>query len=199
MKSDNYEVKLPEDSFLFNEFREVAILRANGFGTEGVKKYIKEKNTFNISNANTLKIILSVVIKRSKFLDDYLTAIVFDDSLCDSKIVNLWSIYKSVRIFREFMNEYFAGLLESDKQFLSVEDIDKYLKHKSERTLQHGDWSKEKFETLNRAFMTYLSESGLMKNPETGKLSVPVIHDRLKEHFLRINETSFLKSIGQKL
>ncbi|MEI0738845.1 BrxA family protein [Paenibacillus sp. JTLBN-2024] len=95
----DYSATLTGASFLFYEFKQVVSLKEQGIDETEIKNRVLGENLFQYQVKSSLKRSLPSVLRRVNVLDDTLRKMVLEESLDTGKIINLYAIMKTDRLF----------------------------------------------------------------------------------------------------
>jgi hypothetical protein len=130
-------------------------------------------------------------------LDATLRKLVLADSLDSGKIINLYAIMKTDRLFFEFMNEVVREKLEAGNFLLEKKDLNQYFAFKAEQDTGVASWTEQTVKKLKQVFVKILLESGILKNKKTGELTRLLMDERLKRHLINIGDIAYIKAMGE--
>lgn len=192
-----YRTSLTGASFLFYEFKKVVSLTEQGLSITEIKEKVLTDNLFQYRLKSSLKRSLPSVLRRVNALDDILRKIVLTESLESGKIINLYAIMKTDRIFFEFMNEVIREKLETGNYLLEKKDLNLYFTSKAEQDAGVASWSDQTVHKLKQVFVKILLESGILKNKKTGELTHLLMDEQLKKHFIDIGDIAYVRAMGE--
>jgi hypothetical protein len=132
-KELDYSANLTGASFLFLELKQVLKLKKMGMSDVEIKKKVIEENVFQYQFPSSLKRIVPSVIRRANVLDEVLEDFVLHGQLEMGKIINLYAIMKSDRLFFEFMNDVIREKLEANNYLLEKKDLNVFFISKAEQ------------------------------------------------------------------
>ena len=104
-KELEYSANLTGASFLFYELKQVLKLKKSGLSDQEIRVKVINENLFDCKGITSLKRTVPTVIKRANTLDEPLQEWVLIGPLEVGKIINLYTIMKTDKLFFEFMNE----------------------------------------------------------------------------------------------
>ena len=91
------------DQFLFFELKEVLKLKKEGLDDKSIREKVKKENLFQYTSQSSVARVLPPVIKRANILDNILINMVLEEDSQTGKLINLYAMMKSNRLFFEFM------------------------------------------------------------------------------------------------
>jgi hypothetical protein len=119
------------------------------------------------------------------------------DSLNSGKVINLYAIMKTDRLFFEFMNEVIREKLESDNYLFEKKDLNLYFASKAEQDSGVAGWTEQTVNKLKNVIQRILLESGILKDKKTGELGRLLMDERLKRHLIQIGDIAFVRAMGE--
>jgi hypothetical protein len=192
-----YSATLTGASFLFYEFKQIISLKQQGMHESEIKAKVFAENLFQYPIKSSLKRSLPSVLRRVSVLDDTLIQWVLDDSLESGKMINLYAIMKTDRLFFEFMNEVIREKLENANYLIEKKDLNLYITSKAEQDAGVAGWTEQTVNKLKQVYVKVLYESGLLKDKNTGELSRLLIDEQLKRHFIDIGDIAYVRAMGE--
>ncbi|WP_027093445.1 DUF1819 family protein [Cohnella thermotolerans] len=192
-----YSATLTGASFMFYEFKQVVSLKTQGLGDSEIKEKVLTENLFQYQVKTSLKRSLPSVLRRVGVLDDTLRKMVLEESLETGKIINLYAIMKTDRLFFEFMNEVIREKLETDNYLFEKKDLNLYFTSKAEQDAGVAGWTEQTVNKLKQVFVKILYEAGILKDKKTGELNQLLIDEQLKRHFINIGDIAYVKAMGE--
>ncbi|MDN4076363.1 DUF1819 family protein [Paenibacillus polymyxa] len=196
-KELEYSATLTGASFMFYEFKQVISLRLSGFSEQEIRKKVLSENLFQYQVNASLKRSLPSVLRRVRILDELLCQMVLEQSLEAGKLINLYAIMKTDRLFFEFMNEVVREKLESNHYLLERKDLNLYFVSKAEQDTGVAVWTEQTVTKLKNVIQRILLESGILKDKQTGELSRILMDDQLKQHLIHIGDVAYVRAMGE--
>ncbi|MCG5252481.1 MULTISPECIES: DUF1819 family protein [Brevibacillus] len=193
----DYSATLTGASFMFYEFKQVVSLKMQGLEDSQIRERVLTENLFQYQVKASLKRSLPSVLRRVAVLDDTLRKMVLEESLESGKIINLYAIMKTDRLFFEFMNEVIREKLESNDYFLEKKDLNLYFTSKAEQDAGVAGWTEQTVQKLKNVIQRILLESGILKDKKTGELNRLLMDEQLKRHFINIGDIAYVKAMGE--
>lgn len=192
-----YSATLTGASFLFYEFKQVISLKEQGLKDSEIKERVFTENLFQYQVKSSLKRSLPSVLRRVNVLDDTLRKMVLEESLESGKIINLYAIMKTDRLFFEFMNEVIREKLESNDYLFEKKDLNLYFTSKAEQDAGVAGWKEQTVNKLKQVFVKILYESGILKDKKTGELNRLIMNEQLKRHMIHIGDIAYVRAMGE--
>lgn len=191
-----YSSSLTGASFLMYELKQVIGLKVQGLNDKETKQRVTEENLFQYKYESSIKRSLPSVLRRVNALDETLYQMVLEEPLETGKIINLYAIMKTDRLFFEFMDEVIKEKYESNNLLLETKDLNLYFTVKAEQDNKVAGFTEKTVAKLKQVFYKVLFESGILKDKKTGELSRILMDEDLKEYIIRIGDGQFVKAMG---
>ncbi len=192
-----YSATLTGASFMFYELKQVVHLKLDGANDQEIRKKVLSENLFQYQATESLKRSLPSVLRRLNVLDDTLCEMTLEHSLEAGKLINLYAIMKTDRLFFEFMNEIIREKLESNHYLLERKDLNLYFVSKAEQDKGVAGWTEQTLTKLKNVIQRILLDSGILKDKKTGELSRIVMDNQLKQHLIHIGDIAYVKAMGE--
>lgn len=195
----DYTATLTSDSFLYYELKQVLKLKKHGLTDDEIRKTILENNMFQYKSKKSAYRLFSSVMRRVKILDNYLIDAIINEPMEVGKIVNLYAIMKTNKLFFEFMNEVIREKLSYNYEVLEKQDINIFFTHKSEQSVTVARWSETTVKKLKQVIIKILYEVGIVESIKTGKLSRLIIPPEIKEHLIGLGDKIYIQAMGENV
>ncbi|WP_034644786.1 DUF1819 family protein [Bacillus methanolicus] len=197
MKIDlEYSSALTGASFLFFEMKKVVELSIQELSEKEIRKKVIDENLFEYKHTSSLKRSLPSLLRRVNALDYVLKQRLLEDSLETGKIINLYAIMKTDRLFFEFMNEVISEKLADQDFQLEKKDINLYFSSKAEQSPVVAKFTEQTVRKLQQVHQRILQEAGILVDPKSGKLAYPIIDTDLQYYLRSIGDEAYLKAMG---
>ncbi|MCB2290856.1 DUF1819 family protein [Clostridium sp. CS001] len=197
IKKLEYTSTLTSASFSYYELKQVLKLKVEGLSDKEIKDKVNEENIFQYKSKSSSNKIMSAIIVRVKVLDEYLIKTIISEPMEIGKIVNLYIIMKTNRLFFEFMNEVIRERLEFNNDILEKKDINIFFIAKAEQSETVAQWSEVTNRKLKQVILKILTEVGILENIKTGKLSRLIIPPELKDYLINIGDRGYIEAMGE--
>lgn len=194
-----YSSSLNGASFLLFEFKKAAELQEQGLSENEIRLKVMNDNYFQFENKGRINRTLPSIMRRLKVLDETLRHFLLHGSLEDAKVVNLYAIMKTDRLFSEFMSEVIGDKFSSSNPLIEKRDLNLFFSMKSESSVVVAGWSAINTQKLKRAFMQVLFETGLLRTRQSNELNPLWIEASLKSHLISIGDKEFVRVIGESI
>ena len=105
MVQKKYSASLTGEPLQFFESKVVAELMLKNLNFEEIKSKIYDENLFNYKTKKSIYKRVASVYKRLKGLDDFLIEFLVEGTSSNARVIVLYSIMQTNRLFYEFMTE----------------------------------------------------------------------------------------------
>ncbi|OFD57545.1 MULTISPECIES: DUF1819 family protein [Bacillus cereus group] len=197
VKELEYSATLTGASFLLYELKQVLKLKRQGLSDAEIKKKVIEDNVFEYKVTSSLKRIVPSVIRRANVLDEQLRDWVLNSPLEFGKIINLYAIMKTDKLFFEFMNEVIREKLDANNYLIEKKDLNLFFMTKAEQNEKVEKWTELTVNKLKQVYIKLLYEAGLLRDKKSGELSSLLFDEDIKRHLTYIDDTAYLKAMGE--
>lgn len=185
------------DQFLFYELKEVLKLKREGLDDKAIREKVKSENLFQYTSAASVSRVLPPVIKRANILDKQLINMILEEDSQTGKIINLYAMMKSNRLFFEFMDEVVREKYKYGQLYIEKKDINEFFDRKIEQSEEIANWSESSIKKMKQVTMKSLYECGIVENIRTGDMRRINISQKLKKHLIDIWDKEYLIAMGQ--
>ena len=187
-----YTASLTGDPLLYFEMRETAALILEGLSEDKIKEKIYAENIFQYDTKNRIHRRTASVKKRLSLLDEPLLKLLAEGLSETGKIITLWTIYKTNRLFHEFMEEVVKEKLLIG-QGLEDMDVSLFFQRKAEEDETAAAWQEGTVKKLKSVMKKILLETDILRRDKT--LQRKILHPDLRAHLLDKGEMQFLACI----
>jgi hypothetical protein len=196
-KELEYSATLTGASFLLYELKQVLKLTRQGLTEAEIKKKVIEENVFEYQVTSSLKRIVPSVLRRANALDESLQELVLNSPLEVGKIINLYAIMKTDKLFFEFMNEVIREKLDANNYLLEKKDLNGFFTVKEEQNEKMAKWTELTVNKLKQVYMKLLYEAGFLSDKKAGDLNRLLFDEDIKRHLTNIGDTAYLRAMGE--
>ncbi|HFK1426195.1 MULTISPECIES: DUF1819 family protein [Bacillus] len=193
MENLRYSTTIKARPLLYLEMKKAATLVVEGNMLEQVKKLILEENIYQVKTESRKKEFASIVSSRLQVLDEFLMKqLVFGD-VETSKLIVLYTIIKTDRLFYEFMDEVIKDKYMLRDFLLADKDFNIFFLCKREQSDVVSGWKDYTFYKLQQVFIRILFEVGILKNQKGERaINVPFLSYDVKQHLKEIGDGAFV-------
>jgi hypothetical protein len=192
---NEYSARLTGNPFLFYEMKTVAGLIMGGLSRKDIIKKVREENLFQYKTTKSITKRLNAVLLRLEVLDDPILNLLVNASSETGKLIDLYCILKTDRLFYEFMQEEFRTkyLLHQDR--LERVDFVSFFAHKAEQSVIVAGWRDYTITKLIQVYVRILLDAGLINDEKKLIITTPVMEPILKQ-YLQINgEENYIQAM----
>lgn len=191
-----YKSTIKSRPYLYKETKKAAILIKQGFTVDGIKRKSIEDNIFQLESESRKKEVASIIVARLKDLDKFIIDKISEGNVETSKILVLYAIIKTDRLFFEFMNEVYREKLLLRDLFLRDKDFNIFFQNKREQSEKVASWSEYTFKKLKQVYVKILFECGLIENQKGDrKIKTPILESEVKEYLCKIGDRVYINAI----
>lgn len=191
-----YSSGLNGATFLLFELKQVAKLKVEGYSEQEIRRKVIEENVFQFENKGRITRTLPTIMRRLDVLDEELASYMINATANMAKVINLYAIMKTDRLFFEFMEEVIREKLNSGVWQLDKKDLNLFFIIKEEQSNTVANWTESNKGKLKTAIKTVLYQSGLLQDRRTGELSPLVLDEELTQHLKLLGDQRYIVAMG---
>lgn len=192
----DYSSALTGASFLFYEIKQIVKLSLEGLTDKEIKEKVIENNLFEYQYTSSLIRATPSLLRRKNVLDHKLMNMLLHENVETAKMVNLYAIMKTDRLFFDWMVEVIAQKLYEGDFLLEKKDINMFFAHKAEQNEKVASFKDQTVRKLQTVHQRILHEAGILVDIKKGTLTVPIIDIELKEYLQYIGAKEYVKAMG---
>lgn len=193
MENLRYSTTIKARPLLYLEMKKAATLVVEGNTLEQVKKLILEENIYQVKTESRKKEFASIVSSRLQVLDEFLMKQLVYGDVETSKLIVLYTIIKTDRLFYEFMDEVIKDKYILRDFSLADKDFNIFFLCKREQSDVVAGWKDYTFYKLQQVFIRILFEVGILKNQKGERdINVPFLSNDVKQHLKEIGDGAFV-------
>lgn len=191
-----YKSTIKSRPYLYKETKKAATLIMQGLDVEEIKNKSLEDNIFQLESEARCREVASIIVARLKDLDEFIIKKISEGNVDTSKILVLYAILKTDRLFFEFMNEVYKEKLLLRDFFLKDKDFNRFFQSKREQSEKVASWREVTLKKLKQVYIRILFEGGLIENQKGDrKIRIPIIESEVKEHLYKIGDKKYINAI----
>lgn len=191
-----YRSTIKSRPYLYIETRKLSELVVQDYNELQLKEQVIDQNIFQVKSESRKREIASVILSRLKVLDDYLIKQIIESDIETSKIIVLYAILKTDRLFYEFMHEVFNDKILYQDLVIMDYDFNTFFEGKRQQSEKVASWKEYTFYKLQQVYIRILFEAGLLQNQKgERKISVPIMNPDVLEHIRKIDNPRFINVI----
>ena len=191
-----YKSTIKSRPYLYKETKKASSLINKGLSVEEIKEKSLEDNIFQLESEARKKEVASIIIARLKNLDEHIIYSIENSNIETSKVLVLYAILKTDRLFFEFINEVYKEKILLKDLFIRDKDFGVFFQNKREQSEKVASWSEYTFKKLKQVYIRILFESGLIANQKGDKeIIVPIIENEIKEYLYSIGDKVYINAV----
>ncbi|WP_434293326.1 DUF1819 family protein [Clostridium botulinum] len=191
-----YKSTIKSRPYLYKETKKVASLINQGVKVNDIKNKSLEENIFQFESGARKREVASIISTRLKDLDKFIIDKISEGNVETSKILVLYAIIKTDRLFFEFMNEVFKEKLLLRDLFLRDKDFNTFFQSKREQSEKVASWTEYTFKKLKQVYIRILFECGLIENQKGDrKIKTPILEREVMDYLYKIGDKIYINAI----
>lgn len=191
-----YKSTIKSKPYLYKETKKASSLINKGLKVEEIKGKSIEDNIFQLESEARKKEVASIITARLKKLDEHIIYSIENSNIETSKILVLYAILKTDRLFFEFINEVYKEKILLKDLFIRDKDFGVFFQNKREQSERVASWSEYTFKKLKQVYIRILFESGLIVNQNGDReIRIPIIESEIKDYLYSIGDSVYLNAI----
>ncbi|MGG2028737.1 DUF1819 family protein [Gottfriedia sp. S16(2024)] len=193
VKDLKYRSTIKSRPLFFFEMKKAASLVNKGISIAQLKDLVINENIFQVNTEARKKEIASTVIGRLEKLDDYLIQQIAEADVETSKLLVLYSVLKTDRLFFEFLDEVIKDKRTLKDYLLTDKDFNIFFHRKREESEVVSRWQDYTFYKLQQVYIRILFEVGILKNQKDEReIEVPFFNEDVKNHLKEFGDEHFV-------
>jgi len=194
--SMEYKSTIKSRPFLYKETRKATTLIKQGVDIDEIRNKSVEDNIFQLESETRKKEVASIIVARLKDLDEFIIDKISKGNVETSKILVLYAIIKTDRLFFEFMNEVYKEKLLLRDLFLRDKDFNMFFQSKREQSEKVASWTEITLKKLKQVYVRILFESGLIENQKGDRsIKTPILESEVKEYLYKMGDKIYINAI----
>ena len=191
-----YKSTIKSRPYLYKETKKASSLINKGLDVDCIKEKSLEDNIFQLESEARKKEVASIITARLKELDKHIIYNIENSNVETSKILVLYSILKTDRLFFDFINEVYKEKRVLKDLFIRDKDFSVFFQNKREQSEKVASWSEYTFKKLKQVYIRILFESGLIANQKGDReIKIPIIESEVKDYLYSIGDKVYLNPI----
>lgn len=191
-----YKSTIKSRPYLYKETKKASSLINRGLSIEEIKGKSLEDNIFQLESEARKKEVASIITARLKSIDEHIIYSIENSNIETSKVLVLYAILKTDRLFFEFINEVYKEKILLKDLFIRDKDFGVFFQNKREQSEKVASWSEYTFKKLKQVYIRILFESGLIVNQKGDKeIIVPIIENEIKEYLYSIGDKVYINAV----
>lgn len=191
-----YKSTIKSRPYLYKETKKASSLVNSGLSVDDIKIKSLEENIFQLESEARKREVASIIVARLKDLDKYIIDKIENSNVETSKVLVLYAIVKTDRLFFEFINEVYKEKILLKDLYIRDKDFGVFFQNKREQSEKVASWAEYTFKKLKQVYIRILFESGLIANQKGDKeIKVPIIDNEVKEYLYKIGDRAYINAI----
>lgn len=193
-KKLTYSSTIKTRPYFYMETRKLAHHLLQGLNKEELLEKVMVDNILQFQTDRRKREVFTTIMKRLEQLDDELLHHLVNSDTETSKLLVLYSILKTDRLFFEFMNEVYKEKIHLLDMSLTNRDFFNFFEAKRQQSEKVASWKDYTFYKLQQVYIRILYEAGLLKTQkEPRELQVGMLNYTVKEHLLAKAEHTYIE------
>ena len=191
-----YKSTIKSRPYLYKETKKASSLVNEGLDVDYIKEKSLQDNIFQLESEARKKEVASIITARLKDLDKQIIYSIENSNVETSKVLVLYAILKTDRLFFEFINEVYKEKILLKDLFIKDKDFNLFFQNKREQSEKVASWSEYTFKKLKQVYIRILFESGLIVNQKGDReIKIPIIESEVKDYLYSIGDGVYLNAI----
>ena len=191
-----YKSTIKSRPYLYKETKKASSLVNEGLDVDSLKEKSLQDNIFQLESEARKKEVASIITARLKDLDKQIIYNIENSNVETSKVLVLYAILKTDRLFFEFINEVYKEKILLKDLFIKDKDFNVFFQNKREQSEKVASWSEYTFKKLKQVYIRILFESGLIVNQKGDReIKIPIIESEVKDYLYNIGDGIYLNAI----
>ena len=191
-----YKSTIKSRPYLYKETKKASSLINKGLKIDDIKEKSLEDNIFQLESETRKKEIASIITSRLKAVDEYIIDKIENSNIETSKVLVLYTIVKTDRLFFEFINEVYKEKILLKDLYIRDKDFGVFFQNKREQSEKVASWSEYTFKKLKQVYIRILFESGLIVNQKGDReIKVPIIEGDVKDYLYSIGDKIYINAM----
>lgn len=191
-----YKSTIKSRPYLYKETKKASSLINKGLKIDDIKEKSLEDNIFQLESEMRKKEIASIITSRLKCVDEYIINKIENSNIETSKVLVLYAIVKTDRLFFEFINEVYKEKVLLKDLYIRDKDFGVFFQNKREQSEKVASWSEYTFKKLKQVYIRILFESGLIVNQKGDReIKIPIIESDVKDYLYSIGDKIYINAM----
>ncbi|NMA73234.1 MAG: DUF1819 family protein [Bacteroidales bacterium] len=191
-----YRSTIKSRPYFYNETKSLSELILQGLNDLEIREKVIKDNILQLNSEARKREVASTILKRLEVLDEYLIKNLIHGDVETSKIIVLYSILKTDRLFFEFMNEVFRDKSSYQEMVITDHDFYSFFESKRQQSDIVAKWVDYTFYKLQQVYIRILFEAGLLKSQKGDReINYPIIDPDVIDHIKAIGDSKYIEAI----
>ena len=189
-----YVSTFPPKKLYQPEARLVARLKLRGVQDQHMVEVIRNGNLIQMNSRSQAGRVVSSIVRRLRVLDPHLLEILAHGPLESARIVNIYAIMKTDRLFREFMVEVYLPQARLAEGAITPSDVRRFMV-KAEQSDTVASWSAYLMKRLGSILLQTITEAGLTTGVRERQIRRVILDRDLTNHLIELGDASYVSII----
>ena len=191
-----YRSTIKSRPFLYKETRKMAELLLQEYNEVEIKEQVVKENIFQFNSYARKQEISSVILSRIKSLDTLILDRIVNGDMDTSKLLVVYTILKSDRLFHEFMREVFSLKLSILDTTISDLDFTLFFEDKKRQDETVASWKEYTFYKIQQVYTRILSEAGLLtKEVKERNITYGIMDIDVRDYLIEIGDRAYIEPL----
>ncbi len=196
-KQLKYRSTIKSRPFFYKETKMLAKLYLQRMNELEMNEQVIQRNIFQVKTETRKREIASTIKTRLKVLDDYLLRKLIAADIHTSKLIVLYAILQTDRLFYEFMHEVFSEKMAGFDMLLRDRDFNHFFEAKRQQSKTVAEWKEYTFYKLKQVYIRILFEAGLLKKQNGDReIRLPMMDPEVLEYIRNTGNANYINVIG---
>jgi len=191
-----YSAGMTTKSFWYLETKKTAKYMLSALEKNSIKKLVITENSYQTPTEYRASRIFNGIYKRLSSLDEFLLTAILNTDIATSKVLVLFAIMKTDRLFFEFMYEVFREKLILGDYILKDRDISIFFDNKKVQSEIVSKWTEATIQRLKQCYTRILYEAGLTASSSGDRHIKPANLDyKIVSHMQQNDMSAYLYAV----
>lgn len=196
MDNFEYSAGMTSRPFWYIESKKTAKYMLEGLEKESIRKIIVEENEYQAPSKERADHMFNSIYRRLSSLDAFLIEKITTVDVLTSKVLVMFAIMKTDRLFFEFMYEVFREKLLLGDKLLKDRDINMFFESKKNQSEAVSKWTEHTFKKMKSSYMRILFEVGLISSSSgERKIELVLMDYRICDYLKENSMAAYLYSV----
>jgi len=191
-----YSTTIKSRPLLYTETKKLADLVLQGYNELELKEQVVSLNIFQVKSESRKRELASTILSRLKILNEYLIQCLIESDVETSKILVLYTIVRTDRLFYEFMDEILSEKLFLKDPVITDTDFNSFFESKRQQSNKVAGWKEYTFYKLKQVYIRILFEAGLLLNQKgERKVFMPIINPDIIDYIKNYDDPRYINVV----
>lgn len=191
-----YSAGMTSRPFWYIESKKTAKCMLEGLDKEAIRKKVIDENIYQAPSKERADHMFNSIYRRLISLDTFLINKIAHSDVLTSKVMLMFGIMKTDRLFFEFMYEIFREKLLLGDYLIKDRDINVFFSSKVTQSDVIAKWTENTIRKMKSSYMRILFEVGLISSSSKERKVTPISLDyKICEHLKESGMAGYLYSV----